>query len=102
MEPENNTTHDKEIPTKKKKQKTKPTPVPLYVIHEHSQYTSAVDKYWYFVTRKLADKFWKEMVCNWRDTFDPDEEKSLSEWYDETYIELEDDDFISWEEATAE
>jgi histone H2A len=33
-----------------------------YVVHEHSLYTSSIDKYWYFITLENAHKFYGEMM----------------------------------------
>ena len=45
-----------------------------YVIHEHSRYTSAIDKYWYFLKLEKAHEFYAEML-SYRDIEFPAEER---------------------------
>lgn len=52
-----------------------------YIIHEHSMYTSAIDKYWLFSDHNNAVKFWREMVHNSIDSLD-------MELYQELYLDM--------------
>jgi DNA repair exonuclease SbcCD ATPase subunit len=36
-----------------------------FLIHEHSKWTSAIDKYWSFVDKKDALKFYSKMLTDW-------------------------------------
>lgn len=42
----------------------------MWLIHEHSQYTSAIDKYWVFTKINKALSHWKSMVSGYKDSID--------------------------------
>ena len=55
-----------------------------YLIHEHSRYTSAVDKYWIFTSKKDALLFWRKMAEGYMDLLDIDFYKEIWEYeYDD-------------------
>ena len=37
----------------------------MYLVHEHSHYTSAIDKYWVFEDKDTARTFYKELVSGY-------------------------------------
>jgi hypothetical protein len=53
-----------------------------YLIHEHSNYTSSIDKYWHFFEKQNALVFYYQMIENWK-----------SQINYEVYEEIYEDDF---------
>lgn len=43
-----------------------------FIVHEHSRYTSAIDKYWLFENNESARKFFIKMVNGYKDSLDLD------------------------------
>jgi len=63
-----------------------------YIVHEHSSYTSAIDKYWKFTDYSKALEFYIEMITGYIDN----EEKEFDEFnndikkYKDTYEKYKD------------
>lgn len=60
-----------------------------YVVHEHSQYTSRVDKFWYFINLEKAHAFYAKMLA-YRDKEFPESERKE---YCRTHFEEEGEDW---------
>jgi hypothetical protein len=60
----------------------------FYTVHEHSKFTSAIDKYWRFKTEKQAQKFFNEMV----EEYNSDDELEI----DGAYCDLGDGDYLEY------
>lgn len=58
----------------------------LYVVHEHSQYTSAFDKYWKFSTYDKAYNFFKDIVMGY---IKSDEEFDMDEYIKNNYLDIQ-------------
>ena len=54
---------------------------PKYLIHEHSRYTSAIDKYWVFENKEDALETYEEVICQ-LEFLDRD-------YYEEVHADLE-------------
>jgi hypothetical protein len=51
----------------------------MWLIHEHSHYTSAIDKYWTFDSKEEAVSRFKELVTGYKDIIDLDHLQELHE-----------------------
>jgi len=67
----------------------------MYAIHEHSSFTSAIDKYWYFRKKNNAKELYESMKSEYAAVCDSDEsvgENSLNDTYfstgDGNYVEM--------------
>ena len=58
-----------------------------YIVHEHSKYTSAIDKYWIFNNLDEGLKFLHKMVENYKDCIDYE---LYEEIYEDIYEEIKD------------
>jgi hypothetical protein len=61
-----------------------------YSVHEHSKYTSDIDKYWYFKNKQNAIDFYVELAQGYY----RDEEVIVNTTDDEYYYDLGEGDYI--------
>lgn len=55
-----------------------------FLVHEHSSYTSAIDKYWLFVDAESAKTFFNELVKGYKDSLDLNHYRELDGYEDIT------------------
>jgi hypothetical protein len=66
----------------------------MYLIHEHSSYTSAIDKYWVFNNKAEALCFYKSLVLGYGIQPDPRLDQDDSDLDLSDFVALSEDDYI--------
>lgn len=71
----------------------------MWLIHEHSRYTSAIDKYWVFTKINKALSHWKSMVSGYKDSIDDKTfEQLMKDIGKDTTLHLGDGDYLVFSE----